>query len=101
MWGSCFCLPVLITQEIFHEENQKEYCSKKAAKKRRKRIVAKKMKQAIGTLNLQEHSDESRETLASDTEEALVSLEETPSSESALGTEDNPVVYNSNDLEVF
>ncbi|KAA0704452.1 RNA export protein [Triplophysa tibetana] len=87
-------------KEIFHEENQKEYCSKKAAKKRRRRIVAKKMKQAIGTLNLQEHSDESRETLASDTEEALVSLEETPS-ESALGMDDNPVVYNSNDLEVF
>ncbi|KAI7793142.1 phosphorylated adapter RNA export protein [Triplophysa rosa] len=87
-------------KEIFHEENQKEYSSKKAAKKRRRRIVAKKMKQAIGTLNLQEHSDESRETFASDTEEALVSLEETPS-ESALGTDDNPVVYNSNDLEVF
>ncbi|KAI2642455.1 Phosphorylated adapter RNA export protein [Labeo rohita] len=90
-------------KEIFHEENQKEYNNKKAAKKRRKRIVAKKMKQAISTLNLQEHDDVSRETFASDTEEALGSLEEAPEgpSESALGTEDNPVVYNSNDLEVF
>ncbi|KAL0149770.1 hypothetical protein M9458_054960 [Cirrhinus mrigala] len=92
-----------LKREIFHEENQKEYNNKKAAKKRRKRIVAKKMKQAISTLNLQEHDDVSRETFASDTEEALGSLEEAPEgpSESALGTEDNPVVYNSNDLEVF
>ncbi|NP_001003995.1 phosphorylated adapter RNA export protein [Danio rerio] len=90
-------------KEIFHEENQKECNSKKAAKKRRRQIVAKKMKQAIGTLNLQEQDDISRETFASDTEEALVSLEEAPEapSEHALGTEDNPVVYNSNDLEVF
>lgn len=93
-------LHVPFTQEIFYEENQKEYNSKKAAKKRRKQIVAKKMKQAISTLNLQEHDDVSRETFASDTEEALGSLEEGPS-ESALGTEDNPVVYNTNDLEVF
>lgn len=94
---------VLFVQEIFHEENQKEYNNKKAAKKRRKRIVSKKMKQAIGTLNLQEHDDASRETLASDTEEALGSLEEAPEGppESALGTEDNPVVYSSTDLEVF
>lgn len=90
----------LIIQEIFYEENQKEYSNKKSAKKRRKKIVAKKMKQAISTLNLQEHDDESRETFASDTEEALVSLEETPS-ESLLETDDNPVIYNSNDLEVF
>lgn len=93
-------LHVPFTQEIFYEENQKEYNSKKAAKKRRKQIVAKKMKQVISTLNLQEHDDMSRETFASDTEEALGSLEEGPS-ESALGTEDNPVVYNTNDLEVF
>lgn len=86
-------LHVPFTQEIFYEENQKEYNSKKAAKKRRKQIVAKKMKQAISTLNLQEHDDVSRETFASDTEEGP--------SESALGTEDNSVVYNTNDLEVF
>ncbi|CAM4730940.1 unnamed protein product [Leuciscus chuanchicus] len=83
-------------KEIFYEENQKEYNGKKAAKKRRKQIVAKKMKQAINTLNLQEDDDVSRETFASDTEEALGSLEEP-----ALGTEDGPVVYNTNDLEVF
>lgn len=91
---------VPFSQKIFYEENQKEYNSKKAAKKRRKRIVAKKMKQAISTLNLQEHDDVSRETFTSDTEEALGSLEEGPS-ESELGTEDNPVVYNTSDLEVF
>ncbi|XP_026128845.1 phosphorylated adapter RNA export protein [Carassius auratus] len=90
-------------KEIFHEENQKEYNNKKAAKKRRKRVVAKQMKQAINTLNLQEDDDVSRETFASDTEEALGSLEEAPEgpSESALGTEDSPVVYSSTDLEVF
>lgn len=91
-----FCLHVPFTQEIFYEENQKEYNSKKAAKKRRKQIVAKKMKQAINTLNLQEDDDVSQETFASDTEEALGLLEEP-----ALGTEDGPVVYNTNDLEVF
>ncbi|XP_056121555.1 phosphorylated adapter RNA export protein [Rhinichthys klamathensis goyatoka] len=83
-------------KEIFYEENQKENNSKKAAKKRRKQIVAKKMKQAINTLNLQEEDDVSRETFASDTEEALGSLEEP-----ALGTEDSHVVYNTCDLEVF
>lgn len=91
-----------LIQEIFHEENQKECNSKKAAKKRRRQIVAKKMKQAISTLNLQEQDEISRETIASDTEEALVSLEEAPEapSEHELGSE-GPVVYNSNDLEVF
>lgn len=54
------------------------------------------MKQALNTLNLQEHDDISRETFASDTNEALESLEE-----AAQGTEDTPVVYSSSDLEVF
>ncbi|TRY56648.1 hypothetical protein DNTS_030362 [Danionella cerebrum] len=85
-------------KEIFYEENQKESNSKKAAKQRRRRIVAKKMKQAITTLSLQEEDDDvSRETFASDTEEALVSLEEALEGPS----EDNPAVYNSVDLEVF
>ncbi|XP_060764653.1 phosphorylated adapter RNA export protein isoform X2 [Neoarius graeffei] len=94
-------------KEIFYEENQKEYNSKKAnkkaAKQRQKYLVAKKMKQAIGTLNLQEHDDVSRETFASDTNDALESLEDggEDQPESALGTEEAPVVYNSNDLEVF
>ncbi|XP_028829948.1 phosphorylated adapter RNA export protein [Denticeps clupeoides] len=90
-------------KEIFQEENQKECSSKKAAKKRRRHIVAKKMKQAINALNLQEHDDVSRETFASDTNEALESLEEVPEDtvEPAVGTEDVPVVYNSSDLEVF
>ncbi|XP_030625192.1 phosphorylated adapter RNA export protein isoform X2 [Chanos chanos] len=90
-------------KEIFYDENQKEYNNKKAAKKRRRHLVAKKMKQAIGALDLQEHDDVSRETFASDTNEALESLEEVADgqSDAALGTEDTPVVYNSNDLEVF
>ncbi|XP_076140479.1 phosphorylated adapter RNA export protein [Alosa pseudoharengus] len=90
-------------KEIFQEENQRECQSKKAAKKRRRHIVAKKMKQALNTLDLQEHDDVSRETFASDTNEALESLEEVPEDtvEPPIGTEDTPVVYNSNDLEVF
>ncbi|KAK3522157.1 hypothetical protein QTP70_026976 [Hemibagrus guttatus] len=94
-------------KEIFHDENQKEYnnkkTNKKAAKQRQKYLTAKKMKQAIGTLNLQEHDDVSRETFASDTNDALESLEDgsEEQAESAQGTEEVPVVYNSNDLEVF
>ncbi|XP_045928328.1 phosphorylated adapter RNA export protein [Micropterus dolomieu] len=94
-------------RQVFFEEHHKEYKSKKAAQKRRRHMVAKKMKQAIGTLNLQEHDDVSRETFASDTNEALESLEEAPEEEeegqeeSAVGIEETPVVYNSADLEVF
>ncbi len=66
-------------------------------------MVENKVKQAISTLDLQEHDDVSQETFASDTEEALGSLEEAPEGppEPALGTEDTPVVYSSTDLEVF
>lgn len=94
-------------RKIFLEEHNKESKSKKAAQKRRRQVVAKKMKQAIGTLNLQEHDDVSRETFASDTNEALESLEEAAEEEedgqeeAAVGTEETPVVYNSADLEVF
>ncbi|XP_068573247.1 phosphorylated adapter RNA export protein [Cebidichthys violaceus] len=97
-------------RKIFSEEHQKECKSKKAAQKRRRHMVAKKMKQAIGTLNLQEHDDVSRETFASDTNEALESLEdaaedeeeEEGQEEAAVGTEETAaVVYNSADLEVF
>ncbi|KAM4614806.1 phosphorylated adapter RNA export protein [Polymixia lowei] len=92
-------------REIFFDETHKEYKSKKAAQKRRRHVVAKKMKQAIDTLNLQEHDDVSRETFASDTNEALESLEEVAEedgrSEPASGAEDAAVVYNSADLEVF
>ncbi|XP_039998651.1 phosphorylated adapter RNA export protein [Xiphias gladius] len=92
-------------RQIFLEEQHKEYKSKKAAQKRRRHMVAKKMKQAIGTLNLQEHDDVSRETFASDTNEALESLEEAAEEEgqeeAAVGTEETAVVYNSADLEVF
>ncbi|XP_026183265.1 phosphorylated adapter RNA export protein [Mastacembelus armatus] len=87
-------------REIFLEEQQKENQSKKAAQKRRRHMVAKKMKQAISTLNLKEHDDVSRETFASDTNEALESLEE-GEEEAAVGTEETAVVYNSADLEVF
>ena len=94
-------------KKIFLEEQQKENKSKKAAQKRRRHVVAKKMKQAIGTLNLHEHDDVSRETFASDTNEALESLEEAAEEEeegqeeAAVGIEETPVVYNSADLEVF
>ncbi|XP_028306146.1 phosphorylated adapter RNA export protein [Gouania willdenowi] len=92
-------------RKIFIEEQQKEVKSKKAAQKRRRQVVARKMKQAIGTLNLQEHDDVSRETFASDTNEALESLEEVAGEEAqeeaAIGTEDTPVIYSSADLEVF
>ncbi|KAG8005762.1 Phosphorylated adapter RNA export protein [Nibea albiflora] len=89
-------------KKIFLDEHQKEYKSKKAAQKRRRHMVAKKMKQAIGTLNLQEHDDVSRETFASDTNEALESLEEEEGQvEAAVGIEETAVVYNSTDLEVF
>ncbi len=67
-------------------------------------MVENKVKQAISTLDLdQEHDDVSQETFASDTEEALGSLEEAPEGppEPVLGTEDTPVVYSSTDLEVF
>lgn len=94
-------------RKIFFEEQQKEHKSKKSAQKRRRHVLAKKMKQAIGTLDLQEHDDVSRETFASDTNEALESLEEAAGEdedgqeETAVGTEDTAVVYNSADLEVF
>lgn len=101
-------------KKIFLEENRQEQKSKKAAQKRRRHMVAKKMKQAIGTLNLQEHDDVSRETFASDTNEALEALEEGPEEEEEekeeeedipvpkpAGTEETPVVYSAADLEVF
>ncbi|XP_030006410.1 phosphorylated adapter RNA export protein [Sphaeramia orbicularis] len=94
-------------KQIFLDETQRDNKSKKAAQKRRRHVLAKKMKQAIGTLNLQEHDDVSRETFASDTNEALESLEEAAEEEeeapveTAVGTEETPVVYNSTDLEVF
>ncbi|XP_014905119.1 phosphorylated adapter RNA export protein [Poecilia latipinna] len=98
-------------KKIFLEEYQRDCKSKKAAQKRRRHVLAKKMKQAIGTLNLQEHDDVSRETFASDTNKALESLEEPAEGEeegeeeakeeAAAGTEETPVVYNSADLEVF
>lgn len=105
-------------RKIFLEENRQEQKSKKAAQKRRRHLVTKKMKQAIGTLNLQEHDDVSRETFASDTNEALEALEEGPEEEEVeespepkeeeespepkpAGTEDTPVVYSAADLEVF
>lgn len=99
-------------KKIFLEENRQEQKSKKAAQKRRRHLVAKKMKQAIGTLNLQEHDDVSRETFASDTNEALEALDEGQEEEAEeeeeespepkpAGTEENPVVYSAADLEVF
>ncbi|KAM8961766.1 phosphorylated adapter RNA export protein [Pelodytes ibericus] len=87
-------------KEIFYAENQKEYESKKAAKKRRRHIVGKKMKQAIKGLNFQEHDDTSRETFASDTNEALASLDD-EHSEMKADNEDVIEFDNSHDLETF
>ncbi|XP_077449563.1 phosphorylated adapter RNA export protein isoform X2 [Stigmatopora argus] len=104
-------------REIFSEESQQEEKSKKAAQKRRRHLVAKKMKQAIGTLNLHEHDDDSGETFAGDAHQvgrADGAPEDDPDEapeedaakedgeeERAAGTEETPVVYNSADLEVF
>lgn len=94
-------------RKIFLEEHQQECKNKKAAQKRKRHILAKKMKQAIGVLDLQEHDDVSRETFASDTNDALESLEEAAEVEeedqveAAVGTEDTAVVYSTADLEVF
>ncbi|CAL8386650.1 unnamed protein product [Boreogadus saida] len=99
-------------RQVFLEENADLRRSKKAAQKRRRHLVAKKMKNALNTLHLQE-DQESRETFASDTHDALASLGEEPEEEEpeeeeeeepevvAVGTEETPVVYNPADLEVF
>ncbi|XP_068944269.1 phosphorylated adapter RNA export protein [Petaurus breviceps papuanus] len=90
-------------KEIFHVENQKEYENKKAAKKRRIQVLGKKMKQAIKGLNLQEYDDASRETFASDTNEALASLEDSQEGhgERKLDAEETFEIDHSLDLEVF
>ncbi|XP_051876394.1 phosphorylated adapter RNA export protein [Pristis pectinata] len=91
-------------KEIFYDENQREYNSKKAAKKRRRHIIGKKMKQAIKELNLQVDDDASRETFASDTNDALASVEDTEEvqmEKSTLDPEDAIELDNSNDLEIF
>lgn len=94
---------ILFHQEIFLDENRKDYTSKKAAQKRRRQLVGKEMKKVIKTLNLQEHDDASRETFASDTHEALASLEESHEgpTETALDMEEAAVIYNSNEVETF
>ncbi|XP_038660907.1 phosphorylated adapter RNA export protein [Scyliorhinus canicula] len=91
-------------KEIFYDENQREYNCKKAAKKRRRHIIGKKMKQAIKELNLQVDDDASRETFASDTNDALASVEDTEEvhmEKPALDPEDAIELDNSNDLETF
>ncbi|XP_018094107.1 phosphorylated adaptor for RNA export S homeolog isoform X1 [Xenopus laevis] len=87
-------------KEIFCLENQKEYESKKAAKKRRRHLIGKKMKEAIKGLNFQEHNDTSRETFASDTNEALASLDD-ENTEMKADTEDAIEIDNAQDLETF
>ncbi|XP_020369702.2 phosphorylated adapter RNA export protein [Rhincodon typus] len=91
-------------KEIFYDENQREYNCKKAAKKRRRHIIGKKMKQAIKELNLQVEDDASRETFASDTNDALASVEDTEEvhmEKPTLDPEDAIELDNSNDLEIF
>uniref|UniRef100_A0A8C0W4E0 Phosphorylated adapter RNA export protein n=1 Tax=Castor canadensis TaxID=51338 RepID=A0A8C0W4E0_CASCN len=90
-------------KDIFYVENQKEYENKKAARKRRTQLLGKKMKQAIKSLNFQEDDDASRETFASDTNEALASLGESQEGhgEAKLDAEDAIEVDHSHDLDVF
>uniref|UniRef100_G1N761 Phosphorylated adapter RNA export protein n=1 Tax=Meleagris gallopavo TaxID=9103 RepID=G1N761_MELGA len=90
-------------KEIFYLENQKEYENKKAAKKRRIQILGKKMKKAIKGLNLQEYDDASRETFASDTNEALASLDDLQDGhhETKMEPEDIIEIDNAHDLEIF
>lgn len=61
------------------------------------------MKQAIKSLNFQEDDDASRETFASDTNEALASLGESQEGhgEAKLDAEDAIEVDHSHDLDVF
>ncbi|KAF7250543.1 Phosphorylated adapter RNA export protein [Varanus komodoensis] len=90
-------------KEIFYTENQKEYENKKAAKKRRIQVLGKKMKKAIKGLNLQEYDDASRETFASDTNEALASLDDLQEGhgEMKLDPEDAIDIDNTHDLDIF
>ncbi|XP_054034647.1 phosphorylated adapter RNA export protein [Dryobates pubescens] len=90
-------------KEIFYLENQKEYENKKAAKKRRIQVLGKKMKKAIKGLNLHEYDDASRETFASDTNEALASLDDLQEGhhEAKMEPEDSIEIDNAHDLEIF
>uniref|UniRef100_A0A6J0TJ84 Phosphorylated adapter RNA export protein n=1 Tax=Pogona vitticeps TaxID=103695 RepID=A0A6J0TJ84_9SAUR len=90
-------------KDIFYIENQKEYENKKAAKKRRIQVLGKKMKKAIKGLNLQEYDDASRETFASDTNEALASLDDLQEGhgEMKLDPEDAIEIDNTHDLDIF
>ncbi|XP_004697030.1 phosphorylated adapter RNA export protein [Echinops telfairi] len=92
-----------ISFSIFYIENQKEYENQKAARKRRTQVLGKKMKQAIKSLNFQEDDDTSRETFASDTNEALASLDEPQEGhgETKLDTEESFEVDHSHDIDIF
>ncbi|XP_019490965.1 PREDICTED: phosphorylated adapter RNA export protein isoform X1 [Hipposideros armiger] len=90
-------------KDIFYIENQKEYENKKAARKRRTQVLGKKMKQAIKSLNFQEDDDTSRETFASDTNEALASLDESQEGhgETKLDADEAIEVDHSHELDIF
>ncbi|XP_013204873.1 phosphorylated adapter RNA export protein [Microtus ochrogaster] len=96
-------LGVFVCLDIFYIENQKEYENKKAARKRRTQLLGKKMKQAIKSLNFQEDDDTSRETFASDTNEALASLDEAQEGpgETKLDAEEAIEVDHPQDLDIF
>lgn len=61
------------------------------------------MKKAIKGLNLQEYDDASRETFASDTNEALASLDDLQDGhhETKMEPEDIIEIDNAHDLEIF
>uniref|UniRef100_H0XLB8 Phosphorylated adapter RNA export protein n=1 Tax=Otolemur garnettii TaxID=30611 RepID=H0XLB8_OTOGA len=87
-------------KDIFYIENQKEYENKEAARKRTQ-VLGKKMKQAIKSLNFQEDDDTSRD--ASDTNEALASLDKSQEGqgEAKLDAEEAIEVDHSHDLDIF
>uniref|UniRef100_A0A2K6CBG3 Phosphorylated adapter RNA export protein n=1 Tax=Macaca nemestrina TaxID=9545 RepID=A0A2K6CBG3_MACNE len=73
------------------------------ARKRRTQVLGKKIKQAIKSLNFQDDDDTSQETFASDTNEALASLDESQEGhgEAKLDSEEAIEVDHSQDLDTF
>uniref|UniRef100_A0A2K5L974 Phosphorylated adapter RNA export protein n=1 Tax=Cercocebus atys TaxID=9531 RepID=A0A2K5L974_CERAT len=80
-----------------------ELLMENSARKRRTQVLGKKIKQAIKSLNFQEDDDTSQETFASDTNEALASLDESQEGhgEAKLDSEEAIEVDHSQDLDTF
>uniref|UniRef100_A0A8C6RYS7 Phosphorylated adapter RNA export protein n=1 Tax=Nannospalax galili TaxID=1026970 RepID=A0A8C6RYS7_NANGA len=89
-------------KDIFYIEIQKEYENKKAARKTTQ-LLGKKMKQTIKSLSFQEDDDTSRETFASDTNEALASTDEPQegNGDARVDAEEAIEVDHHHDLDIF